>query len=267
MDQLEGKVCVVTGGASGIGLALATRFRAAGMRVVLADLEEDALDAAVAGLGGPGEVLGVACDVSAATSVEALRRTVIERFGAAHVVCLNAGVAATGPLLATSPESWRWMLGVNVMGVVHGVGAFGPLLVDQGEGHLVCMASAAGLMTMRGLGAYGATKHAVVGLAATLRDELAGTGVGVSLVCPGVVRTGIFRSERNRPAALAGPSHLEGGLDPAYLAMAQQALGPDVVADAVHDAVRSGRFLVFPNPEVSPGVLAWLDELRAAFRG
>src|SRR5688572_20746538 len=122
MNKLDGKVCVVTGGASGIGLAMATRFRQAGMRVAIADIESTSLAAAVSTLGGPDEgALGVTCDVTSPDSVDALREAVVDRFGTAHVVCLNAGVAASGPLLETSVESWRWMIEVNVMGVVHGV--------------------------------------------------------------------------------------------------------------------------------------------------
>ena len=199
MTQLDGKVAVITGGAGGIGLALAHRFRRAGMRIALADVEADALDAAVADLGGADDVFAATCDVTDLADVHRFRDAVLAHFGAAHVVCANAGVAPSGPILGTSIESWRWVMDVNVMGVVHTIDAFGATLVGQADGHFVLTASAAGLSTTPGLGAYSATKHAVVGTAATLHAELAGTGVGVSVLCPGLVRTRIFESERNRP--------------------------------------------------------------------
>jgi NAD(P)-dependent dehydrogenase (short-subunit alcohol dehydrogenase family) len=265
MNDLDGKVCVVTGGASGIGLAMATKFRQAGMRVALADIESTTLAAAVSSLGGSDDgVLGVTCDVTSSDSVDALRDAVVDRFGSAHVVCLNAGVAASGPLLETTLESWRWMIDVNVMGVVHGIDAFAPLLVDQGEGHIVCTASAAGLVTPPGLGAYAATKHAVVGLAAVLREELAPAGVGVSVVCPGVVRTRIFESERNRPDGLAGTTHADDATAKIFLEAVDAAPGPEIVADAVLDAVRANRLFVLPSPEVNGLVLKRLEEVRGA---
>lgn len=265
MEQLADKVVVVTGGASGIGLAMATRFHAAGSKVVLGDIEPDALATAVAGLGGEGAgVLGVRCDVTAPESVAALREATLERFGAVHVVCLNAGVAASGTLLETSVESWRWMLEVNLLGIVHGIHAFGPGLVEQGEGHLVCTASASGLISAPALGAYGATKHAVVGLAAVLRDELAGTGVGVSVVCPGVVRTRIFESHRNRPSELQGTTHTDEAIAEVYLQAAESAPGPELVANAVYDAVVANQLFVLPSPEVSRLIRDRIDEVQAA---
>jgi NAD(P)-dependent dehydrogenase (short-subunit alcohol dehydrogenase family) len=265
MEHLGGKVAVVTGGASGIGLAMATRFQAAGMQVALCDIEQAPLDAAVAGLGGDGaHVIGVRCDVTSPDSMAAFREAVLERFGAAHVVCLNAGVATSGPVLDTPLESWRWLLDVNVLGIVHGLHAFGPGLVAQQEGHIVCTASSAGLISAPALGAYAATKHAVVGLAAVLRDEVAPAGVGVSVVCPGVIRTRIFESERNRPDAVAGPTHLDDAQAGLYLDVARNAPGPEVVADAVHDAVVANRFFVLPSPEVSGMIRDRIEEIQAA---
>lgn len=262
MRVLEGKVAVVTGGASGIGLAMATRFRAAGMRVVLGDIEQDALDAAVAGLGE--DALGVRCDVTSPSDNDALRDAAIERFGGAHVVCLNAGVAPSGALLDTSIETWRWLLEVNVLGVVHGMRAFGPALVGQGEGHVVCTASAAGLSSTPSLGAYAASKHAVVGLAATLRDELAPSGVGVSVLCPGIIRTRIFESERNRPADVTGATHTDPGAVDLFRRILDTAPGPEAVAEAVHDAVVEDRLFVLPSPEVNGIIAQRLDAVRAA---
>jgi NAD(P)-dependent dehydrogenase (short-subunit alcohol dehydrogenase family) len=262
MEHLGGKVAVVTGGGSGIGLAMATRFQAAGMRVAIGDVEASALAAATAQLGA--DVLAVPCDVTSPESVAAFRDAVVERFGTAHVVCLNAGVATSGPILETPIESWKWLIDVNVLGIVHGLHAFGPLLVGQGEGHVVCTASASGLISAPALGAYGATKHAVVGLAAVLRDELAPSGVGVSAVCPGVVRTRIFESERNRPGAVAGPTHVDEAQAGVYLDVARNAPGPEVVADAVHDAVLANRLFVLPSPEVSGMIRDRIAEVEAA---
>jgi len=265
MRELQGKVAVVTGGASGIGLALARRFRKEGMRVVLGDIEDAALTAAVAELDGADDVLGVRCDVASGESVDALRDATVERFGTAHVVCLNAGVAPSGPMLDASLENWRWVMDVNVWGVVHGMRAFGPLLVEQGEGHIVCTGSVAGLATTPGLGPYSVTKHAVVGLASTLREELAPAGVGVSVLCPGVLRTRIFESERNRPGGSDSGTHAGDwvGRDVFLQAMAA-APGPELAADAVLDAVVADRLFVLPSPEASPLVEQRLDAVRAA---
>jgi NAD(P)-dependent dehydrogenase (short-subunit alcohol dehydrogenase family) len=265
VNELDGKVCVVTGGASGIGLAMATRFRQAGMRVALADIESKPLAAAVSSLGGSDDgVLGVTCDVTSPASVDALRDAVVDRFGTAHIVCLNAGVAASGSILETTLESWRWMFDVNVMGVVHGINSFAPLLVAQGEGHIVCTASAAGLVTPPGLGGYAATKHAVVGLSAVLREELASAGVGVSVVCPGVVRTRIFESERNRPQEFRGPTHTDDATAKVFLEATAGAPGPEIVADAVYEGVLADTLFVLPSPEVNGMVLKRLEQVRAA---
>lgn len=262
MRALDGKVCVVTGGAGGIGLAMARRFRDSGMRVALADVEADALRAAEDALGGDDDVLGVACDVTSLDDVHALRDAVLDRFGAAHVVCANAGVAPSGPIVGTSVDTWRWVMDVNVMGVVHTIDAFARGLVEQGDGHLVLTASAAGLSTTPGLGAYSATKHAVVGTAATLRAELAGTGVGVSVLCPGLVRTQIFESERNRPDAA------ESHADPDTAAMLKGIIGggvdPAAIAEAVHAAVLDDRLFVLPTTDVAAMIRARLDEVVAA---
>ncbi len=262
MQALEGKVGVITGGAGGIGLALARRFRAAGMRVALADVEGAALDAAVEALGGGDDVLGTICDVTALADVHALRDAVLDRFGAAHVVCANAGVAPSGPIVGTSVDTWRWVMDVNVMGVIHTIDAFAPTLLAQADGHFVLTASAAGLSTTPGLGAYSATKHAVVGTAATLRAELTGTGVGVSVLCPGLVRTRIFDSERNRP------DDAESHADPATAEMLKGIIGggvdPDEIAEAVHAAIVSDTLFILPTTDVAGMIRARLDEVADA---
>ena len=199
MRDLEGKVCVITGGASGIGLAMAQRFQRAGMHLAIGDVESAALSAALESLRETGsEALGVRCDVTSLDEMHGFRDAVIDRFGAVDLVCLNAGVAVIGPITTTSVKTWQWLLDVNVLGVVHGIDAFAAGLIDQGFGHFVLTASAAGLHSSPWLGAYSATKHAVVGIATALGDELREAGVGVSVLCPGLVRTRIFESERNR---------------------------------------------------------------------
>lgn len=262
MNQLDGKVSVITGGAGGIGLALARRFQRAGMRIALADVEGGALQAAMDALGGGDDVLAVRCDVTVLDDVHALRDTVLDRFGAAHVVCANAGVAPTGPIVATSIDTWRWVVDVNLMGVVHTIDAFAPALVAQGDGHLVLTASAAGLSTTPGLGAYSATKHAVVGTAATLRAELAGTGVGVSVLCPGLVRTRIFESERNRPDDAS--SHADAETAAMLKGIIGGGVDPDEIAEAVHAAVLDDRLFILPTTDVAAMIRARLDEVAAA---
>lgn len=257
------KVCVVTGGASGIGRALARRFAGAGMRIAIGDVERAALDATVAELGGDGaRVIGVHCDVRSVDDVQKLRDETVRRFGYVHLVCLNAGVAPVGPLLETSLETWTWVLDVNLRGVIHGMHVFGPLLVAQGAGHIVCTASAAGVSDTPTVGAYGASKHAVVGLAAALRSELVASGVGVSVVCPGLIDTRIFESERNRPDAMADPSRGNPLAEQYREALATNGAPPELVADFVHRAVLDGQFFVFPTSDLDAMIEARLADVR-----
>jgi NAD(P)-dependent dehydrogenase (short-subunit alcohol dehydrogenase family) len=269
-DDLTNKVCVVTGGGSGIGRALARRFAAAGMRVAIGDIEAGAIDATLAELGGNRErVLGVECDVRSIDEVRRLRDETVKRFGGVHLVCLNAGVAPVGPILETSLEVWSWLLDVNLRGVIHGIHAFGPLLVEQHAGHIVCTASAAGVSDTPTIGAYGATKHAVVGLAAALRGELAGSGVGVSVLCPGQINTRIFESERNRPAGMADPSKDNALLQILRDMLATNGAPPEHVAEVVYRAVLDNQFFVFPTADLDPMIQARIADVQQglAWRG
>jgi NAD(P)-dependent dehydrogenase (short-subunit alcohol dehydrogenase family) len=263
MQELRGKTAIVTGAAAGIGLALAERFAREGMRVVLADVEKGALGVAEARLADQGaEVLARVADVTSSESLQALRDQALARFGAVHVVCANAGVAPTGPVLGTA-EDWRWVVEVNLMGVVHTLDAFAPGLVAQKEGHVVCTASVGGLRSAPLLGAYCATKHAVVALTESLYGELAGTGVGVSLLCPGAVATGIFESERNRPTALGGRGSGPDRVRRDFQAAIRGGMAPAEVASAVVEAIRGERFYVLPHPELGGVARMRADDIAA----
>jgi NAD(P)-dependent dehydrogenase (short-subunit alcohol dehydrogenase family) len=248
------RVAVVTGAASGIGLGLARRFAAAGMRVVLADVEEPALAGAAAELAGDGaRVLPVATDVSSAAQVDALRDSALSAFGAVHVVCNNAGVGGPhGPLWECPPGEWDWVLGVNLGGVINGVRAFMPVLLAQDAGHMVNTASIFGVFA-GSLGPYGVSKHAVVALTETLHFNLESAGVshvGVSVLCPGAVRTRFGTSARNRPSR-AGPPHVTGGAERAsaerFDRLSAAGASPDEVAEIVVAGIASGRFYILTS--------------------
>ncbi|MCU1503463.1 MAG: family NAD(P)-dependent oxidoreductase [Ilumatobacteraceae bacterium] len=251
MEQLDGKVAVITGGASGIGRAMARRFRSDGMTVVIADVEQAALDATASDLG----VEGVRTDVSDADSVAALADTVIERHGAVHLVCNNAGVGGGGRIANQTLKDWQWVIEVNLWGVIHGLHTFLPLLLaNEDGGHIVNTASMAGLAPWPGIGVYNATKYAVVGISETLAIELQGTKVGVSVLCPGVVNTNIFQSQRNRPQHLRNPArNTEARQFNDGLAV-QTGIDAGEVADKVSAAVRSGEFWIITHPDLLAAV-------------
>ena len=256
MEELDGKVAVVTGGASGIGLALAHRFAGAGMSVVLADLDAHALDTAARGLGT--EVLAVPTDVSDAGQVEALARATFDRFGTAHAVCLNAGVAAGGVCWELPEKAWRWVVDVNLWGVVHGLRAFVPRLVEQDDGHVLLTASIGGLIGSPGMAPYSATKHAVIGIGESLREDLrlARAQVGVTVLCPGFTRTRMNDSGRSWPERL-GPPPAEGlapghpQLREAFLGRMDDAMEPDDVAAAALGAIRRDEFWAVPDDGIA----------------
>jgi len=263
LQELEGKVAVVTGAASGIGRALVDRFVAEGMRVVMADVEEGRLVAEASALSSAGaDVLAVLTDVTNPDDVVRLADQTIGHYGAVHVVCNNAGVAPGGPMLQTTPKDWQWAVGVNVLGVAYGVTTFGPILVAQGEGHIVNTASEAGLVTTNVLGMYCATKHAVVGMSEALYRELEGTGVGVSTLCPNLVNTDIFLSERNRPHGAELSSQENATMAPLREAIRAMGIAPSQVAGDVVDAIRANRFWVFTHPSTMPAALKRFDDLR-----
>jgi len=253
MERFRDRVAVVTGAASGIGLALAERFAAEGMKVVMADVEPAALEAAAASVRASAPaVLAVRTDVSRAEDVDRLARETYAVFGAAHIVCNNAGVAVIGAVHEQTLADWQWVLGVNLWGVIHGVHAFLPRMLGGGdEGHFVNTASMAGLTTAPFMSIYDVTKHGVVALSESLYKELelSGAPVGVSVVCPGLINTSIMRSARNRPPELAD----EGKAGPAAQAFAQALADrltggypPSEVADQIVRGIRNRRFYIVP---------------------
>jgi NAD(P)-dependent dehydrogenase (short-subunit alcohol dehydrogenase family) len=269
MRELAGKTAFVTGGANGIGLALGRAFADAGMKVMLADIEADALAAAVKSLHNfAPDVRGIACDVADPVSVERAAKASCEAFGKVHVVCNNAGVAAGGGIDTISLDNWRWVLDVNLMGVLHGIRSFLPHIRAHGEGgHIVNTASMAGMINGMGFSPYSASKFAVVSMSEGLAAQLKPLGIGVSVLCPSYVRTGIGESGRNRPERY-GPTPT---LDPASPAAAivaeiamrlQAGLDPAAVAARVLDAIRKDELYVFTHSNMRDGV----DERFAAIQ-
>ena len=254
MRTFEGKTAVVTGAASGIGRALAARFAKAGMKVVLADVERDALAAAETELkAGGAEVLAVETDVSKPEEVDALAARTVEVFGGVHILCNNAGVGdAPLPSWERSLEDWKWVLGVNLWGVIHGIRAFVPIMLRQGvEAHVVNTASVAGLISMPFASAYAVTKHGVVALSESLHHELTFTGapVRVSVLCPAWVRTRILDAQRNRPGGALPWDPRFAPMEEMMRGMLASGMPPEAIADAVFEAVRDEKFYVLTHPE------------------
>jgi NAD(P)-dependent dehydrogenase (short-subunit alcohol dehydrogenase family) len=242
MDDLAGRVAVVTGAAGGIGLALAQQLASEGMRVVVSDVDGARLAEAAAGI--EGDVTAVAADVARYEDVEAVAARAAERFGGVHVLCNNAGVTRPGPAWELSLEEWDWLLAVNVGGVVNGIKAFLPAMLQRGEpGHVVNTASIGGLLAYAGIAAYTACKYAVVGLSESLALDLraAGAPIGVSVLCPGPTETD-FRAH-SRGLHPAGPAEeLQGEYDGVPRIPAADA------AALVVDAIRANRFWVLTHP-------------------
>ena len=228
MREFIGKAAFVTGGASGIGLALGRAFAEAGCKVMLADIEKAALDAVVASLSGSApEIRGVVCDVADSASVDAAAEVSFSAFGKVHILCNNAGVGARGGIDHIALDNWHWVLDVNLIGVVNGVRAFLPHMRAHGEGgHIVNTASMAGMVNSgaargQGFAPYPASKFAVVGMSEGLAIELKPFGIGVSILCPGVVRTNILESARNRPERYGPPTPVD-TTNPVYASFAER---------------------------------------------
>jgi NAD(P)-dependent dehydrogenase (short-subunit alcohol dehydrogenase family) len=248
LTSLKDRIAVVTGGASGIGRALALLFAREGAHVVVADLDEAGMAETVAGVVQAGRRgLAVKTDVSHLADVQALADRAFAELGAVHVVCNNAGVALWGGLESVSHQDWEWAMGVNLWGVIHGVEAFVPRMVAQKQpGHVVNTASMAGLIASQGLGVYNTTKYAVVGLAETLQKDLRGHDIGVSVLCPMGVNTRIRQSERNRPATLRNATAAREGT---AVELIGRYLPPEHVAERVLRAIYANRLYVITHEE------------------
>ena len=265
------KVAVITGAASGIGKGLAERFAAEGMRVVLADVDEKPLAKLTTDLTAKGTtVLAVKTDVSNAADVENLAVQTLETFGAVHILCNNAGVVCSRPIWEHTVADWEWVLGVNLWGVIHGIRAFVPRMLAQGDAcHVVNTASILGLVGGGGTGIYKVSKHGVVVLSEVLADELAqkGANIQVHVLCPGWVQTGILDSDRNRPDALQNlemqtPSRLQtiGGSENARTEM-ETGMSPAEVADHVYNAIQNGTFYIHTHPEYKAAIRERMDRI------
>lgn len=265
IDDFSGRIAVVTGGASGIGKAIAAASKAAGMTVIIADVEQAALDATCEEL----RVDGVQTDVTDPLSVASLADHIRGRFGNCDVLFNNAGVAPNGLIVQQTLHDWNWVIDVNLRGVVHVIHEFLPMMLENERGtHIVNTASIAGLTSVISA-PYTATKYAVVGISEAMREELSQTTVGVSVLCPGLVRTNLAKSERNRPASLENP---ERGKRAAKWSLPTTVppvvLDPSVVAEMTLAAIRNGDFWILTDPSLL--ALAWprYEELRAiAFPG
>jgi NAD(P)-dependent dehydrogenase (short-subunit alcohol dehydrogenase family) len=277
MRDVQGKVAFVTGGASGLGLAMVRSFAAAGMKVAVADVEQASLDrVAEAFAETNSQVITLRLDVTERQAMEEAADAAERAFGPVHVVCNNAGVGVGGAVQDMSYADWDWVLGVNVAGVVNGVQTFVKRLLAHGQGgHFVNTASMAGHIAVAGLSVYNASKFAVVGLSEAMRLDLAGQGIGVSVLCPGVVRTNIFASGRNRPADLAGERDTASALLAADLPEAERsariasllagALDPAIVGDMVLHAIQNDEFYIFTHPELRPATEARHADMSASF--
>ena len=272
LEDFEGKVAVVTGAASGIGKALSTRFAQEGMKLVLADVEREGLREAAREIEGSGvEVLSVRTDVTQADDLSALAEATLERFGKVHVLCNNAGVFAGGLSWEAPQTDWEWVLGVNVYGVLNGMRAFVPIFLEQNEpGHIVNTVSMAGLINTPFSGPYNVSKHAAMSLTETLHHELQikNSPVGVSALCPELVRTGIGRSERNRPEHLKRPdgdgSPEQNMVEKAIRESVGTGVDPSMMAERVVCGIREGRFYLLSEEGASwdAACLKRLDEIR-----
>jgi len=264
MRDVSGKTAFITGGASGIGLAMAEAFGAAGMSVMLADIEEMALNAAVKQLEERQvRAAGVLCDVAhRAALLEAAEKT-LQTFGKVHVVCNNAGVGAGGPIGEVAATDWDWVMEVNLMGVVYGMETFLPHLRAHGEGgYVVNTASMAGLISPPGMEPYCASKYAVVALSEGWADQLAPENIGVGVLCPGFVKTNIDRSRRNRPDRLGGPDSPENLVASEFV---QGGIDPARVGRRVLEAVQNNERYIFTHPGMRVAVQDRFSRIMAGF--
>lgn len=273
IENFAGKTAVLTGAGSGFGLECARIGARLGMNLVLVDVQQDALDAAAAEMRAAGsQVLACRVDVSNAAQMEQLGADVLARFGAPHLVFNNAGVGSGGLIWENSVQDWEWVLGVNLMGVVHGVRVFTPMMLDAARndpawrGHIVNTASMAGLLTPPNMGVYNVSKHAVVSLSETLYQDLSlvSDQVGASVLCPYFVSTGINDSHRNRPGALAADKPTRSQLIGQAMiskAVSSGKVTAAEVAQKVFDAVAAGQFYIFSHPQALGAVRTRMEDI------
>ena len=273
ITDFKGKTAVLTGAGSGFGLECARIGAKLGMNLVLVDVQHDALDAAtkeIAGLGAA--VLPFKLDVASASQMEAMGAAVLARFGAPHLVFNNAGVGSGGLIWENSVKDWEWVLGVNVMGVAHGVRIFTPMMLDAAkidaawQGHIVNTASMAGLLNAPNMGVYNVSKHAVVSLSETLYQDLAlvTDQIGASVLCPFFVATGISASHRNRPAELRGSKPTQSqlvGQAMSTKAVSSGKVSAADVAQLVFDAVAANQFYIYSHPKAIKSVQTRLEDI------
>ncbi len=274
MQELNGKIAVITGGGSGIGRALALAFAEEGMAIAIGDIERESAEAVADEVRAKGQrAIAVRCDVTDLDSVRALAEATKAGLGAFHVVCNNAGVVAGGPTPGLDAADWAWVLDVDLQGVVNGVLAFLPGLVEQGEGHIVNTASIAGLIPVAAPGviSYTAAKYGVVGITETLHAELAELGIGASALCPGVVNTRIGESARNRPESAGGPvteprAPIEMPPDaPPPRIIGANVQEPDAIAARVVEGVKNNDLYVVTHPETREAVEERFAAILAAY--
>ncbi|MGE0830190.1 MAG: SDR family NAD(P)-dependent oxidoreductase [Hyphomonadaceae bacterium] len=267
MQDFNGKVAVITGGASGIGLAVARALGKEGAKLVIADIEQGALDRAQAALRGEGiDAHGVRTDVSDRAAVMALADRTWDLFGAAHIVMHNAGVVVFGPTQEMTHQDWDWSIRVNLWGPIHGVEAFGPRMIAQGQGgHMIFTASFAGLVPNRDLGPYNVTKAAVVALAESFRKDAAPYGIGSSVLCPMRVVSNIDDSFRNRPDDLGGAKPNREYADKESGALQGRTLDVEPVAQLVLDGIRRNDAYIHTHKEAEAFVRGRADKIIGAF--
>jgi len=272
MKDFKGKTAFVTGAASGIGLAMARTFLDRGMNVMLADVEQAALDKAVHSLSNHGDrVACVTADVSVGEAVAEAAERAIKTFGKVHVLANNAGVSKGGKVEEIPLADWDWVIGVNLYGTLHGVRTFVPHMKAHGEpSHIVSTSSMSGLTPKALAGPYGATKFAIVGLSHVLRDELKETNIGVSVLCPGWTRTNMPDNGRNRPERFGGPydfrkDPLLAARNKEYVENSAKGLDPLDLAALVVRAIEENEFYIMTEPGRRGSVAARYDELMAAF--
>jgi NAD(P)-dependent dehydrogenase (short-subunit alcohol dehydrogenase family) len=270
MKEFRGRTAFVTGGASGIGLSMARALGRAGMNVVLADIDRDtASDAAERLSHEQIKAIPVRCDVTERASIEAAAQEAIDAFGKVHVVCNNAGVAVGGPIGTVKERDWDWIIDVNLKGVVHGTEVFAPLIKSHGEGgHIVNTASMAGMVSPPGMEPYCATKFAVVAMSEGWFQQLAPMNIGVSVLCPGFVKTRIHESGRARQDKYGGIGEVDPGVGDTREQAAQNVLNgidPDIVGNRVLEAIQNGELYIFTHPAMRPFVEARFQMILGAF--